>query len=98
NQTGSIDLDKEMIYIPVLSMNYREADPNKVGDEFVKTTVESLPAFYISPFEVSNFQYLEFVNDIKKNESDSLYKSVLPDTLVWRTKLSYNEPYVEYYF
>lgn len=98
NIPASIDLEKDMIYIPALSMNYREADPYKVGDEFVKRSVENLPSFYISPYEVSNFQYLEFVNDIKKNESDSMYKMVLPDTLVWKTKLSYNEPYSEYYF
>ena len=52
----------------------------------------------IQKFEVSNAQYLEFVN-AKLKEDSAMGKSMLPDTLVWRkvTPLG-NEPYVEYYF
>ena len=27
-----------------------------------------------------------------------VYKKALPDTLVWRRPMAYNEPYVQYYF
>jgi formylglycine-generating enzyme required for sulfatase activity len=52
-------------------------------------------SFYISKYEVSNFQYLEFLRESQKDTV--LYKTLLPDTLAWRVKGAYNEPYVEYY-
>lgn len=50
---------------------------------------------FISEAEVTNLEYQEFLMDNKNNEE--LLKKILPDTLVWRTKLSYCEPYREYY-
>jgi formylglycine-generating enzyme len=52
--------------------------------------------FYISKFEVSNGQYLEFLSEIAKQDREK-YAAMLPDTMVWRNKYAYNEPYVEYY-
>lgn len=49
----------------------------------------------ISPTEVTNFEYIEFLNYHKNNKV--VYQSLLPDTLVWRSN-GYHEPYVEYYF
>ena len=57
----------------------------------------SVPSFFMQKYEVSNGQYLEFVNDILKQDS-VLGASFLPDTLVWRKPNYSNEPYVEYYF
>lgn len=48
--------------------------------------------------ELSNKDYKEFLFWAKKNKSAEEYKNLLPDTLVWRARNSYNEPYVEYYF
>lgn len=56
----------------------------------------SVDSFYCSKYEVSNGQYCEFLNDIFKADTNQ-YKKLLPDTLVWRAKFAYNEPYVEYY-
>jgi len=47
--------------------------------------------------ELSNFQYKEYLNDIKANGSEELYQRAFPDTNVWNTKLGYNAPYAEYY-
>ena len=52
--------------------------------------------FYISKYEVSNGQYLAFLSELRKTDTLQYHK-MLPDTLVWRQKFSYNEPYVEYY-
>ena len=46
--------------------------------------------------EVTNGDYLEFLDSFKSSDSLKL-KTVLPDTLVWRTPLAYNEPYTKYY-
>lgn len=55
---------------------------------------------YMDKRELCNIDYLEYIYWLQMNkglESDA-YKNALPDTLVWRRKLAYNEPYVQYYF
>jgi len=65
----------------------------------------TVPSFYIDRTEVSNLHYREYVfwlSRVFDPQIDPAYQSIiegaLPDTLVWRNELSYNEPYVEYYF
>lgn len=53
-------------------------------------------SFIMKKGEVTNSDYLEFLSHYKSTGSEKLRK-VLPDTLVWRTPLAYNEPYTEYY-
>jgi gliding motility-associated lipoprotein GldJ len=64
-----------------------------------RVTVNS---FFIDKTEVANVHYREYINWIENVFSDPQYAQVLenskPDTLVWRSELAYNEPYVEYYF
>jgi len=60
----------------------------------------TVSSFYMDETEVSNFSYLEYLYWTQRvfgpTFPDIFYKA-LPDTLVWREKLAYNEPYVEYY-
>src|ERR1700760_4279992 len=65
----------------------------------------TVPSFYIDRTEVANVHYREYIywlTRIFDPESDPNNKKILdaalPDTLVWRSELSYNEPLVEYYF
>ncbi len=62
-----------------------------------KVTVSS---FYMDECEITNLAYREFLYWIQRVYTDypEYYQSNLPDTLVWRSKLTYNEPMVEYYF
>ena len=62
-----------------------------------KVTVSS---FYMDQTEVSNLDYLEYINWLSRVYKDypDVVKNALPDTLVWRKSLSYNEPMVEIYF
>lgn len=92
----SPDLDKTMVYVPTLSFSYREADTLIVDDALVFTNTYSMKGFYMFPYEVSNGQYLEFIHDLK-SKNDTTWKMIMPDTLVWREKLAFNEPYVDYY-
>jgi len=51
--------------------------------------------------EVANIDYREFIfwtNRVHGASFPQEVLSLLPDTLVWRDELSYNEPYVETYF
>jgi len=65
----------------------------------------TVPSFYIDRTEVANVHYREYIywlNRVFDPQSDPTYQQIvdgaLPDTLVWRNELSYNEPLVEYYF
>ncbi|MFN5919991.1 MAG: SUMF1/EgtB/PvdO family nonheme iron enzyme, partial [Bacteroidota bacterium] len=64
----------------------------------VKRTI-SVPSFYMDETEVSNFHYLEYLYWLLRVHvtNPQIYIGALPDTLVWRNKLSYNEPHVLYY-
>ena len=59
-------------------------------------------SFFIDRTEVANVHYREYLYWLENVFSDDQYKKVIegaqPDTLVWRSELAYNEPYVEYYF
>ncbi|MBL7812150.1 MAG: SUMF1/EgtB/PvdO family nonheme iron enzyme [Bacteroidetes bacterium] len=57
-------------------------------------------SFYMDETEVSNLQYREYVYWLAKTFVDypEVYQRALPDTNCWRSKLGYNEPFVEYYY
>lgn len=60
----------------------------------------TVPSFYIDETEVSNLDYLEYLNWLKTiygEDHPEVYIAALPDTLVWREQLAYNEPLVEMY-
>lgn len=59
----------------------------------------TVASFYIDETEVSNADWLEYLHWIAQNfpEDGKLYYDALPDSLVWRHSLSYNEPYVNLY-
>lgn len=59
----------------------------------------TVASFYIDETEVSNADWLEYLHWITYTYPDDerLYYDALPDTLVWRNPLSYNEPYVNLY-
>lgn len=61
----------------------------------------TVSSFYMDETEVSNIDYREFLHWRKRvfGESDpQIWRSMLPDTLVWREELAFNEPMVETYF
>ena len=61
----------------------------------------TISSFYMDECEVTNQDYREYLywlNRVYGNDYPEVYQRALPDTLVWRSKLSYNEPMVDYYF
>lgn len=89
--------EKSLALIPAGSFIYGESDQDAPYPYQPKSRTISLDTFYIYKHEVSNGEYLEFINDLKKKDT-SLFRRMLPDTLVWREKTICMEPYVDYYF
>jgi gliding motility-associated lipoprotein GldJ len=60
----------------------------------------TVSSFYMDVTEVRNVDYREYLYWLKRvyRGYPQVREDALPDTLVWRRKLAYNEPYVEYYF
>ena len=60
----------------------------------------TVSSFYMDECEISNKQYREYLWWLQHSYSEYpiVMLKALPDTLVWRNKLSYNEPFVENYF
>lgn len=63
-------------------------------------TVKICDTLFADETDVSNltWQEYEFWIKAKYGANSPEHIAVLPDTLVWRDKKSYNEPYVQYYY
>ncbi|WDF76774.1 SUMF1/EgtB/PvdO family nonheme iron enzyme [Mucilaginibacter sp. KACC 22773] len=59
----------------------------------------TVPSFYMDETEVANQDWLDYLHwlSITFPQDRELYYNALPDTLVWRKPLSYNDPYVDNY-
>ena len=61
----------------------------------------TVSSFYMDETEVANIDYREFVywnNRVFGEQYPQRVYDILPDSMVWREELAYNEPYVENYF
>lgn len=61
----------------------------------------TVSSFYMDETEVRNIDYREYVYWLSRVFGDNnrqVVYNAMPDTLVWRDPVAYNEPYVEYYF
>lgn len=61
----------------------------------------TVSSFYMDQTEVSNLDYLEYIywlNRVYGSDYPEMVQKAIPDTSVWRSSLSYNEPMVEIYF
>jgi len=60
----------------------------------------TIRSFYMDDTEVANLDYLEYLYWLSRVyglNNPEVYRRALPDTLVWRSKLGYNEPLVNNY-
>ena len=59
----------------------------------------TVASFYMDETEVSNLDYREYLFWLRRvyPSNPEKYKTALPDTLVWREELAYNEPYITNY-
>ncbi len=59
----------------------------------------TVASFYMDETEVSNLDYREYLYWLSRvyPENPEKYEAAMPDTLVWREELAYNEPYIKNY-
>jgi len=72
-----------------------EEDLLKTGDNKERTV--TVASFYMDQTEIANVHWLEYLFYVKRDSSEEFYRSALPDTLVWKSQLAYNDPYVDHY-
>lgn len=60
--------------------------------------LDSTSEFYISSTEITNENWKEFLSYLKQEGRIDEYKANLLDTTVWRQRLAYCEPFVDYYY
>jgi gliding motility-associated lipoprotein GldJ len=64
---------------------------------------QHVASFYMDETEVTNLMYLEYLDWTKRvfpaddAKYEKIYLGILPDTLVWRNRLGYNETYTNNY-
>jgi len=60
----------------------------------------TVASFYMDETEVKNIDYREYLYWLRRVyvSYPNVYRNALPDTLVWRSPLGYNDPYVTNYF
>src|SRR5687767_2370200 len=80
--TSFSEISKPIFEISNLKRNFEEVKEN----------------FYVSKFEVSNLDYRNFLADRLNTNEVEIYKNCLPDSLSWKDKLKFSEPFVKYYF
>lgn len=63
-------------------------------------TIQVAESLFADKAEISNFCWQEYEYWTKAiyGANSKEHLATLPDTLVWREKLAYNEPYVQYYY
>ena len=77
------------------------SEEDVMDDWNAQASKKTVSSFYMDRTEVSNFHWLEYVYWMKRVYYKSyphIYKKSLPDTLVWRSPLSYREKFIDYYF
>ncbi len=93
-----------LVFIQGGTFTMGQTDEDVMGDWNNIPRRVSVPSFYMDRTEVANVHYREYLHWLEKvfDPSDAanqkIINAALPDTLVWRSELSYNEPLVEYYF
>lgn len=76
-----------------------EEDVMSYRDNIERTV--SVASFYMDETEIANIHWLEYLYylsvDSTKVDGGDAYRHALPDTLVWRSNLAFNDPYVDHY-
>ena len=81
------------------TMGRTEQDVVKDWDNIPRRA--TVASFYIDETEISNEYYREYVYWLERvfgTDYPEVARKALPDTLVWRDRLAFNEPYVELYY
>lgn len=73
----------------------QEEDVAMTRDNVERTV--TVASFFMDEAEVANIHWLEYMFYVRKDSSEEIYQASLPDTMVWKKSLAFNDPYVDYY-
>jgi len=77
------------------TMGTVEEDMTFSRDNLERTVTVS--SFYMDETEITNLNWLEYLQSVQKDSSQEFYETALPDTTVWLSKLSFNDTFTEQY-
>ena len=92
-----------LVFIEGGTFTFGEVQDDVMNDWNNTPNQQHVRSFYMDETEVTNLMYLEYLDWLKKvfpSDEESyknIYKGALPDTMVWRTPLGYNEDLVNNY-
>ncbi len=72
-----------------------EEDVAMTRDNIERTV--TVASFYMDETEVANIHWLEYLHYLRADSVPEVYQAALPDTTVWSSELSFNDPYEQYY-
>ena len=90
-----------MIMIPGGSFTIGQMDEFITAPHNSERRTLTVSSFYMDKFEVTNIAWREYVDwnsYVFGAYNPDIVKALLPDSLVWRNEMAYNEPYVDNYF
>ena len=89
-----------LVFVPGGTFVMGAKDEDVMGDRNNIPRRVTVSSFFMDETEVANVNYREYIYWLENTFSGdtAILNKALPDTLVWRAALAYNEPYVEYYF
>jgi len=96
------DTGPGLVFIEGGTFTFGEVQDDVMHDWNNTPNQQHVRSFYMDETEVTNLMYLEYLNWLKKvfpndEKYGQIYKGALPDTLVWRTPLGFNEDLVNNY-
>ncbi|OFX77707.1 MAG: hypothetical protein A2X12_09395 [Bacteroidetes bacterium GWE2_29_8] len=86
-----------VMLICISAKKLKENQDPFIVKEVEKEVVKLNDKVYISKFEVSNKQYMAFINDLTRKGEQATLKIARIDTMGWIARNSYNDPYVSLY-
>lgn len=81
------------------SFTMGRTEQDVMGDHNSNPRKVTVSSYYLDETEVTNSmfrEYLYWLRNVYGTDYPEVLRKALPDTLVWRARLGYNEPYVEY--
>jgi len=72
-----------------------EEDLLTTRDNVEKTV--TVASFFMDETEVANIHWLEYLFHMRRDSSEERFTASMPDTLVWKSELAYNDPYIAHY-
>lgn len=86
-----------MVYVEggYMIMGNMGEEQSSAGGRYAKPV--TVTSFYIDKTPITNLDYREYLEDLKKNGPIEQYKAAMPNQKVWVQDFSYNDPYLENY-